>query len=125
MQYLSYDDYKEIGGTLDETAFKRNIDRACGVIDGATHKRIEEMKEIPAQAKALCRDLVEYITANYGNSVQVSSRSQSGGPVSESESYVVKSKSDMDNDIDGIICDYLTSVNDDNGTPLLYRGAML
>ena len=41
MQYLTYEEYTEIGGTLDLAAFNRNIDRACGIIDNATHNRIE------------------------------------------------------------------------------------
>ena len=32
MTYLTYTEYKEIGG-LDEAAFNRNIDRACAMID--------------------------------------------------------------------------------------------
>ena len=35
MIYLTYTEYKELGGTLEETAFIRNIDRACGIIDNA------------------------------------------------------------------------------------------
>ena len=64
MIYLTYTEYKEIGGTLEETAFIRNIDRACGIIDNATHNRIECMTEVPQRAKALCRDLIEYLVEN-------------------------------------------------------------
>lgn len=123
MQYLTYEEYTEIGGVCDATAFKRNIDRACGVIDNATHNRVQKMTEIPSSVKALCRDLVEYIATN--NSVAekaVSSWSEATGPVSESVSYVQKSRDEMQSDIDELIYQYLGSVNDDNGTPLLYRG---
>lgn len=122
MQYLTYEEYAQIGG-ICESAFLRNIDRACGVIDNATHKRIEGMKSIPSQAKALCRDLVEYFAQNSATDTPtVSSRSQSAGSVSESESYAVKNADDITNEIENIVFDYLGSVTDDNGTPLLYRG---
>lgn len=123
MIYLTYTEYKEIGGTLDETAFNRNIDRACGVIDNATHNRIECMAEVPQRAKALCRDLVEYLVENNGVKI-VTSKSQSAGGVSESESYATKTADDVYGDIQNMIYDYLLNATDDNDTPLLYRGAM-
>lgn len=125
MQYLDYQEYVSIGGVCDATAFNRYIDRACGIIDNATHNRIECMAEVPQRAKALCRDLVEYLATN-GNVAEkdVSSWSESGGPVSESISYVSKTKEEMQTDIDGLVYEYLGSETDDCGRPLLYRGAM-
>ena len=122
MQYIEYQEYLGIGGICDATAFNRNIDRACGIIDNATHNRIECMAEIPQRAKALCRDLVEYLANDFGSSKQVSSHSQSAGGVSESESYATKTTDDVYGDIQNMIYDYLLNATDDNGTPLLYRG---
>ncbi len=122
MTYLTYEEYSNMGGVLDLTAFNRNIDRACGIIDNATHNRIECMAEVPHKAKALCRDLVEYLARYSTSDMIVSSRSQSAGGVSESESYVTKTDVELQDDIDNMIADYLLNVTDDNGTPLLYRG---
>lgn len=122
MQYLTYEEYEQIGGELDLTAFNRNIGRACGIIDNATQKRIERMKTVPQAAKMLCGELVEYFAANYGSSKQVSSHSQSAGGVSESESFVICSIEERAGEIDDMIKDYLLYEVDDNGTPLLYRG---
>ena len=124
MQYLTYEEYQEIGGTLDFTAFNRNIDRACGIIDNATQKRIAAMKNTPRAAKVLCRELVEYFAENFGSSKQISNHSQSAGGVSESESYVIRSTEERAGEIGDIVKDYLLNELDDNGTPLLYRGAM-
>ena len=124
MIYLTYAEYKEIGGTLEEAAFNRNIDRACGIIDNATHNRIECMAEVPQRAKALCRDLVEYLARNNTNEIAVTSRSQSAGGVSESENYATKTADDVCGDIQNIIYDYLGNETDDNGTLLLYRGCL-
>ena len=124
MTYLTYGEYAEMGGICDLTAFNRNIDRACGIIDNATHNRIEGMAEVPQRAKALCRDLVEYLARNDITETSVTSRSQSAGGVSESESYATQTADDMYGDIQNMIYDYLLNVTDDKGTPLLYRGAM-
>ena len=122
MIYLTYEGYSNIGGICDMTAFSRNIDRACGIIDNATHNRVECMAEDPQRAKALCRDLVEYLARYSTSDMVVSSRSQSAGGVSESESYVTKTDVELQADIDNMIADYLMAETDDNGTPLLYRG---
>ena len=121
MIYLTYEEYLNIGGICDLTAFNRNIDRACGIIDNATHNRIEYMDDVPQRAKSLCRDLVEYLVENNGDKI-VTSKSQSAGGVSESESYATKTADDVYSDIQNMIYDYLLNVTDDNGTSLLYRG---
>ena len=126
MRYIKYQEYLELGGICDSTAFNRNIDRAYGIIDNATHNRIECMTEVPQRAKALCRDLVEYLATN--NNVgekDVSSWSEATGPLSESISYVQKSKEDIQSEIDELVYQYLGSENNDNGTPLLYRGCSI
>ena len=124
MQYIEYQEYLGIGGICDATAFNRNIDRACGIIDSATHNRIEGMAEVPQRAKALCRDLIEYLARYSTSDMVVSSRSQSAGGVSESESYVTKTDVELQVEIDNMIADYLMAETDDNGTPLLYRGCI-
>jgi hypothetical protein len=123
MQYLKdHQEYLELGGVCDATAFNRYIDRACGIIDNATHNRIECMAEVPQRAKALCRDLVEYLANDFGSSKQVSNHSQSAGGVSESESFVIRSTEERAGEVGDMVKDYLLNEVDDNGTPLLYRG---
>ena len=122
MTYLTYEEYSNMGGVLDLTAFNRFSDRVFGIVDNATHNRIEPMHGAPKKAKALCRDLVEYLARYSTSDMVVSSRSQSAGGVSESESYVTKTEVELQADIDNMIADYLMAETDDNGTPLLYRG---
>lgn len=123
MIYLTYDEYKEIGGTIDLTAFNRNIARASGMIDNATFCRIEKMSKVPENAKHLCRDLVEYLVRNNVTDLAVTSRSQSAGAVSESESYAVKTVGEAQEEITRMIYDYLGGCFTDDGVLLLYRGA--
>jgi hypothetical protein len=123
MIYLTYEEYKEIGGVLDLTAFKRNIERACAMIDIRTQSRLEKFGNIPQIVKIVCGDLVEYIATNTVDKSTVTSRSQSAGGVSESESYAIKTAEDYANDLDKIF-EPLALVKTRNGISILYRGAM-
>ena len=124
MQYLTYEEYTEIGGTLDLTAFKRNIDRACGFVDLHTQSRLQSVLEVSQREKACVRDLVEYLANNVSVVKAVTSKSQSAGGVSESESYATKTDDDVNSEMLNIVYDYLATEKDDNGTPLIYRGTM-
>ena len=122
MIYLTYTEYKEIGGTLEETAFNRNIDRACAMIDNRTQSRLECFAEIPQIVKVVCADLVDYISTNTVEKT-ITSKSQSAGGVSESESYATKTVEDFANDLDRIF-EPLAVVKTKNGISILYKGAM-
>ena len=124
MQYLTYEEYTEIGGTLDLTAFKRTIDRACGFVDLHTQSRLQSVLEVPQKAKACVRDLVEYLVANVSSGKTVTSKSQSAGGVSESESYATKTTDEINAEMLNIVYDYLATEKDDCGMTLMYRGAM-
>ena len=123
MIYLDYSQYVSNGGISDETTFNRFIDRACGIIDNATFGRITE--PVPTEVLPLCRDLVEYIATNNNvNEKPVSSWKESAGGVSESVSYTPKTNDNIEGDINEMLSDYLGSLTNENGVPLLYRGAM-
>ena len=124
MQYLTYEEYQEIGGTLDLTAFNRDIDRACGFIDANTQNRLQSVLEVSQRVKACVRDLVEYLASNIANGKTVTSKSQSAGGVSESESYATRTTDEINAEMFNIVYDYLATEKDDFGTPLMYRGAM-
>ena len=123
MQYLTYESYQEVGGTLDLTAFNRNIDRACAMIDIRTQSRLEAFESIPQIVKIVCADLVGYIANNSVEKPFVTTKSQSAGGVSESESYAVKTADDFANDLDRIF-EPLKTVKTQNGISVMYRGAM-
>lgn len=122
MLYLTFEEYVELGGTLDFTAFTRNIDRACAMIDIRSHSRLRNFKEIPQIVKVVCADLLDYISTNTVDKT-VTSRSQSAGAVSESESYAIKTAEDYSADLDRIF-EPLAVVNTKNGISITYRGAM-
>lgn len=128
MRYLTYDEYSNLGGACDETAFNRNIDRACAMIDVRTQLRLHnpdlfanydgDMKLV----KLLCTDLIDYIATNTVLKTAVTSRSESAGNVSESESYAAKTVEDYASDIDNIF-EPLGTIMTINGIRVDYRGA--
>lgn len=122
MQYLTYEKYQSLGGKLDETAFVRNIDRASAMIDIRTQNRLKRFDEIPKLIETVCADLIDYISENTVTK-SISSKSQTAGGVSESESYVVKSAEDFASDLDRIF-EPLATITTDTGISLIYRGAM-
>lgn len=123
MTYLTYEEYSNMGGVLDLTAFNRNIDRACAMIDIRTQSRLECFEEIPQIVKVVCVDLVDYIANNSVDKAIVTSKSQSAGGVSESESYATKTAEDYSADLDRIF-EPLAVVKTENGISITYRGAM-
>lgn len=124
MMYLTYEEYSNMGGICDLSAFNRNIDRACAMIDNRTQSRLKCFEEIPQIVKVVCADLVEYISANTVDKPAITSKSQSAGGVSESESYATKTAEDYSADLDRIF-EPLSVVMAKNGVSVLYKGAML
>lgn len=123
MEYLTYEEYLSLGGIYDETAFNRNIDRACATIDRYTQSRVSKMLTVPRRVKALCRDLVECYAVHLSNAGNdIASHSQSAGTVNESVTYVTKSAEEVESEIQEMIYDHLWEITDDYGTPLLYKG---
>ena len=123
MTYLTFEEYSNMGGICDATAFNRNFDRACTMIDNRTQSRIECFEEIPQIVKVVCADLIDYITTNTVEKPMVTSKSQSAGGVSESESYAVKTAEDYSADLDRIF-EPLATVKTASGISILYKGAM-
>ena len=125
MQYLDYQEYVSIGGVCDTTAFNRNLYRACNVIDADTRNRAECEETIPDYFKHLCRDMIElFATSGNVSEKDVASWSESGGPVSESVSYVSKTTADMESDIEALLSEYLDGQYTSKGVLWRYKGAM-
>lgn len=120
MLYLTYEEYLELGGEADVTAFSRTITRACRAIDAETHGRVAEMAIIPDEVKELCRDLVDYYSTAAVSIAGISSKSQTAGGVSESITF--GGSATVQGDVEAMIFDYLSHVKNDAGVPLLYRG---
>lgn len=121
--YLTYQDYKEYGGTASETDFNLLEFRARKRIDYLTASRVQDMAEVPEAVK-LCMLSIMKIDSKSGAEAQtdkpvVTSFSTDG----YSESYgKALSVEDAEKTMSASIRSMLWGEMDDRGVPLLYRG---
>lgn len=128
-QYLTYEEYKSLGGNLDQTPFNLLEFEARKIIDGNTQNRLINVSEIPQEVKLCIFKLINSILKfskeedNSQNS-NIASENIDGYSVTYNNvsldqiENVVKSKNIELNDI---VYDYLLGVIV-NDKALLYRG---
>lgn len=123
-QYLTYDEYKALGGTIDQTPFNLLEFEARKKIDERTQSRLKGIEDIPQELKMCVFSLIDVIDSyNIKTSNKnIASESVDGYSISYVSSNqfeeVVKSK---DKEIDYVIRTYLTNTII-NGVPILYLG---
>lgn len=127
-QYLTYEEYRGLGGTLDLMPFNLLEFEARRKIDIRTFNRLKDSDEIPQEVKmceyALINGINEFASAtcNVTSNGNVASENTDGYSVSyitaDKISEIVKSKQD---EIDDIIRTYLLGVVY-NGEHLMYCG---
>lgn len=122
--YLDYQTYKNMGGTLDNSAFTTAERKAEYLVNsqagGKTGERLSEFATLPQAVKDCVFELVNHLT-EYGGKM-VASESQSLGGQSESVSYVTVSAQEAQEAVLDIIYRYLYPVKL-NGVSVLYGGA--
>lgn len=123
-QYLKYDEYCLLGGTLEEAPFDILELEAQKNIDKYTFGRLKNLEEQINEVKICEFKLIELLeTYNSYNtqSKSVSGESTDGYSISYSgaSENVLKAKI---NDIKGIIKTYLAECYLEDGTPYLYVG---
>ena len=123
-QYLTYAQYFEWGGTLNEAAFNLAEIKARSRIDALTMGRVSRMAVVPEQVQAA---MMEIITVDS----TFSASAQAAAPVAASfttdgysESYgSAESRTvAIEKQLTGSIETLLDGVTDDEGVPLLYAG---
>lgn len=127
-QYLTYEEYKSLGGNLDQTPFNLLEFEARKIIDGNTQNRLINVSEIPQEVKLCIFKLINSILkfSDEGNSQNsnIASENTDGYSVTYNNisldqiENVVKSKQTEINDI---VYNYLLGVVVNN-VHLLYRG---
>ena len=121
--YLDYQTYKNMGGTLDNSAFTTAERKAEYLVNsqagGKTGERLSEFATLPQAVKDCVFELVNHLT-EYGGKM-VASESQSLGGQSESVSYVAVSAQEAQEAVLDIIYRYLYPVKL-NGVSVLYGG---
>ena len=124
-QYLTYEEYVELGGTLDEAPFNILEFEAQKNIDRYTFGRIKEIQEQAKEVKLCVFDLIKTLS-NYSKYAEqnkaIASESTDGYSISYSASNegISKAKS---SEVKNIIYTYLSDLKTDKDVPYLYRGA--
>lgn len=121
--YLDYETYVSMDGDVVEAAFPRLSYLAGKKIDRYTQNRVQAMRAVP---EAVQRCMAELINAmGQSDPTETASTAPLSGFSNDgySESYAKPLTAEsLESALYGIICDYLASESDDNGTPLLYLG---
>ena len=124
-QYLTYNEYKALGGSLDITPFNLLEFEARRIIDSRTLQRLRKVEKQPQEVKICMFTLINNINS-YISENQISKNISSESVGSYSVSYatgtqiqeIVKSKNAELNDI---VSTYLTGVVI-NGEHVIYLG---
>ena len=126
-QYLTYNEYKALGGNLDQTPFNLLEYEARRKVDERTQQRLKNVKDIPQEVKmcvyALVNDLVTY-SNNTGADNNKNVASESVG--SYSVNYITGSQiqetiKSKNVELNNTIAAYLTGVIV-NGEHIIYLG---
>ena len=85
-QYLTYEEYKSLGGTLGEMPFNILELKARQVINERTQNRLKDVEKIPQEVKICVYDLIQtinkYNNSNNSTSSNISSENIDGYSVS-------------------------------------------
>ena len=123
-QYLSYEEYKSLGGTLGEMPFNILELKARQIINERTQNRLKNVEKIPQEVKICVYDLIQiinkYNNSNNSTSSNISSENIDGYSISyKSGTELIEEQKKqyndiMETDLNGVIVD---------NTPILYLGA--
>lgn len=124
-QYLTYDEYKALGGSLDQTPFNLLEYEARRIIDSRTLQRLKGINQIPQEVKMCMFSLINTING-YANQSQTSKNISSESVGSYSVSYITGNQiqetiNSKNAELTDIVLTYLTGVIV-NGEHLIYLG---
>ena len=124
-QYLTYDEYKALGGNLDITPFNLLEYEARRIIDNRTLQRLKGINIIPQEVKMCMFSLINTINS-YANQSQTSKNISSESVGSYSVSYITGTQiqetiNSKNAELTDIVLTYLTGVIV-NGQHVVYLG---
>lgn len=137
MTYLTFDEYQEMGGVLDETAFNDLEFEAETYVDWYTFDRLRNETDIPDRVKKcmfhiikLLNDQITLFSNDSGSSgsssdstnKQIASQSNDGVSVSYNIISASEALELAKNDVNQTIKRYLQGLSNSLGRKLLYRG---
>ena len=123
-QYLTYAQYFEWGGTLNEAAFNLAEIKARSRIDALTMGRVSRMAVVPEQVQAAMMEIIT-VDATFSASAQAAApvaASFTTDGYSESYGSAESRTVAIEKQLTGSVETLLDGVTDDDGVPLLYAG---
>ena len=117
-QYLTYNEYKALGGLLDQTPFNLLEFEARKEVDKYTFNRLVNLETQNQEVKLCIYALIEQINSNKANLNGVASESTDGYSIS----YTSQNNSEISQKTRNTIETYLINCKLEDGTPYLYRG---
>lgn len=136
-RYLTYDEYTDVGGTLDETEFNYYAYEAESYIDWYTFNRLHNTTEIPDAVKRCEVYLIKFIQerlsalgVSLGDSsgkdsnpiMSMMSQSNDGVSVSYGNMSATDANASLYKEVEQTIQRQLAGVTNELGRKLLYRG---
>lgn len=126
MSYLTYEEYIEYGGHLDNVSFSRLEYRAEVYVDKVSFGKLRKETKIPEAVKRLIFELVHLINTSADISKEdytptISSEGNDGYSISYNAGSIVGVEM-AQKQIASMIEDYLANVRTESGEPLLYCG---
>lgn len=120
-QYLSYAEYRQLGGNLDEMPFNILELRARRKVDERTLGRLKNLPSQITEVKTCIYQLIRTMNTNDSiKSKNISSESTDGYSVS----YGTTESTEENKQYNDIIRDYLLTCQLEDGTPYLYCGVV-
>lgn len=127
--YLTYEEYKLYGGTVDETTYNSIIYEAQACVDYATFNRLKNEVEIPVEVKVCLTNIINLVNRKYKlllaqneDDKEVMSMSNDGVSVSYNTISANDVISKVDYQIKQTIQLFLSGVKNSEGKLLTYRG---
>ena len=122
--YIAYDEYVSYGGSADQTAFSLLEFKARKQIDYLTASRVQNMETVPEAVKLCMVSIMNMDQASGAEAQATNPQLTAFNNDGYSESYGnALSADDTAKQIRNTIAAMLFGEVDDNGIPLLYRGA--
>lgn len=125
-QYLSYDEYLDLGGTLQEVPFNELEYECRRIIDSKTQNRLKKIDEIPQEVKMLENKMLQNLQGYYASMQKAQSGIQSENTDGYSVTYISSSQigqivASKTNELQDLVSTYLYGVIVNN-EHLLYCG---
>ena len=132
--YLTYAEYQDMGGTLDETTFEEFEFEARSKIDWWTFNRLQNEETYPEAVRRCVYRLIKLIqqveeasaldgeSSESGSTAGIASMSNDGVSVSYNVLNASQAVELASKEIDDCIRQYLSNVKNSLGQKVLYRG---